>query len=356
MRRYMAATALVLALAGCGGSTSQPASSGVPTTPPDVARYQGADRQQMLEAGAHKEGTVTWYTAIAGDVITALTNGFQQKYPYIKLNVFRADEVQVMSRISQETQANTASFDVTDLNGGATEILKESKLVTPYFSPALANIDDGLKLDPNGKLVNGANDWATIIGFGYNTTLVPKDAVPKSTADLMNPALVGKMALAGTTTGYNWVGSVLAGMGETAGKQWLTDFANKQKPAVQQISGKALLDLIAKGEVPASPTIYRDHVRQAQASNAPVAWIPLDPDVSLVNYVVLDTKAPHPFAGMLFVDYLLSDGQQVLKDNFYTTGSEKLPFKTFIPYADKTTTQYDAATKAWADLFKADFR
>ncbi len=345
---------VVLALAACGGASAPASSAGKSSASP--ARYQGSDRQQVLEAGAKSEATVSWYTAIAGDVIGALTDGFQAKYPYIKLNVFRSDEPAVLQRIITETQANTASFDVTDLNGGSTDILNESKLITPYSSPALSSIPDALKLNAKDGAVDGANDWATIIGFGYNTTLIAKDAVPKTTADLMNPGLTGKMALAGTTTGYNWVGSVLSGMGEDAGKKWLTDFSAKQKPAVQQISGKALLDLIAKGEVPASPTIYRDHVRQAKANGAPVEWVPLEPDVNLVNYVVLGAKAPHPNAGMLLVDYLLGEGQKVFTKYYYTTGSEQLGFKIFIPYQGKTASQYDEATKSWSDLFKADFR
>ena len=52
-------------------------------------------------------------------------------------------------------------------------------------------------------LVTGAGDWTTIIGFGYNSALIPDNAVPKTQADLLNPALSGKLTLAGTTTGYN---------------------------------------------------------------------------------------------------------------------------------------------------------
>src|SRR5690349_19787110 len=64
--------ALVL-LAACGGSqaagspaqsAASGAKSGVPTTATEIARYQGADRQQILEAGAKKEGTLTWYTVM----------------------------------------------------------------------------------------------------------------------------------------------------------------------------------------------------------------------------------------------------------------------------------------------------
>src|SRR5437764_6016956 len=86
-------------LAACGGSASSPTpnpnpgakTSGAPSTLAELAAYQGPDRQQMLEAGAKKEGALTWYTSLAGDVIDGLTNGFKQKYG-IPVDVFRAPE------------------------------------------------------------------------------------------------------------------------------------------------------------------------------------------------------------------------------------------------------------------------
>ncbi|HLG68887.1 MAG TPA: extracellular solute-binding protein, partial [Chloroflexota bacterium] len=235
-------------------------------------------------------------------------------------------------------------------------VLAEGGFVTPFYSPGTANIADNLKTSAKGPLVMTASDWTTNASFAYNKTLIPESAVPKKFEDLMNPGLTGKMALAGTTTGINWVGSVLEAMGQDKGKQFLQQLGEKQKPSVQQVSGKALLDLIAKGEVPSSPTIYHDHVIQAQATGAPVDWVPLEPVVSLASQVGVDVKAPHPYAAMLFIDYCLGDGQKVLEDHHYSTGTEKVPYKLFVPDAGKTADQFQKDLSAWTDIFKADFR
>ena len=341
-------------LAACGSAT--PASSPSDASA-DVARYQGADRQQVLEAGARKEGSVNWYTVMAGDAVEAVSGGFKQKYPYLQVDVFRADAGEVVTRATQEAQAGKHVFDVVDMSSPQIDLIGEAKLFTPYFSPSIASFAPELKFGVSGPLVVSASDWTTIIGFGYNSQLIPESAVPKTQADLLNPALAGKMTLAGTTTGYNWVGSILKAMGEDNGRKFLDQFAKQQKPAVQQISGKAVLDLVAKGEVPASPTIYRDHVRQAAAKKAPVAWAPLEPVPTLATKMAYAAQAPHPNAGLLFVDYVLgAAGQQILRDHFYTTGGEKLPYQLWLPGEGKAATDAAKEAQGWADLFKADFR
>ncbi|MFI5268709.1 MAG: ABC transporter substrate-binding protein, partial [Chloroflexota bacterium] len=50
-------------LAGSGSSIAAAQASGAPSTPEQLAAYQGSDRQQILEAGAKKEGTLTWNTS-----------------------------------------------------------------------------------------------------------------------------------------------------------------------------------------------------------------------------------------------------------------------------------------------------
>jgi len=340
--------------ASAGAGVSGSGASGAPTSVAGIATYQGADRQQMLEAGARKEGTVSWYTVLAGEGVAALATGFEQKYPFLKVDTFRADTAPLFARMTQEAQANKPSFDVADVTTAG--VLTESKLASPFFSPNVANLPSNLKTGVSGATVLTAADWTTNASFAYNKTLIAASAVPKTFTDLLNPALTGKMALAGTTTGQNWVGAVLESMGEDKGRQFLAQLGGQQKPAVQQISGKALLDLIAKGEVPASPTIYHDHVIQAQATGAPVAWVPLEPVVSLASQVGIDVKAPHPYAAMLFIDYCLGDGQKVLEAHHYSTGTEKVSYKLFVPDAGKTTAEFTKQLASWNDLFKADFR
>lgn len=356
---------VLLALSACGGGSaaapppsaaSGAAQTGPPSTPEQLAAYQGADRQQVLEAGAKKEGTLTWYTSLAGPIIDSLTSGFKAKYPYLKVEVFRADESAMLTRALQEAQAGKSVFDAIEVTPTTSLLLNEAKLLAPYASPSAAKLPAALKTGAPNDLTLSASDRISYIGFGYNTKLIPASAVPKKVEDLMNPALSGKLTLAGSTTGNRWAASVLHLMGDAKGRKWLADFAAKQKPTVQQVSGKAVLDLIAKGELPASPTIFYDHVQQAKATGQPVEWVPLDPVVGNAGQVSFDIKAPHPNAGLLYVDYLLGAGQDVLRKAHYFPATQKVPFNVWVPETGKTAAQVEQDAKVWADLFKADFR
>jgi len=357
----------MLVLAACGGGSAAPAAqggsgaqagaqSGPPTTPEQLAAYTGADREQILEAGAKKEGTLTWYTSLAGPIVDSLANGFKAKYPGVNVDIFRSDESAILTRATQEAQANKPVFDVVEVTPTASLLLAQGKLITAFNSPTGAKLPDALKTaGPNG-LIMSASDRVSYIGFGYNTKLITGNAVPKTMDDLMSPELTGKLTLAGTTTGYRWLGAVLHLKGDDAGKKWLADFASKQKPQVQQISGKAVLDLVAKGEVPASPTIFLDHVEQAKDSGLPAEWVPLNPVVANAGQVSFDAKAPHPNAGLLYIDYLLGDGQAILKQNHYFPATEQVPFTPWLPEQGMTADQAAQQDKTWSDLFKQYFR
>ncbi|HEX6511050.1 MAG TPA: extracellular solute-binding protein [Chloroflexota bacterium] len=349
-----------LLLAACGGSAQPFASSGAAAsggamTPVQLAAYKGADRQQLLEGGAKKEGTLTWYTSLAGDVLDHLTGAFKQKYG-IQVDVFRAAADQLITKATQEAQAGKNVMDVLESPPSTGAIMGEAKLLTPFYSPALANLPQDLQRNPKDGLADGASIRMSLIGFGYNTTLVPDSAVSKTMEDLMNPALTGKLSLTGTETGYRWVGAVLRKMGDDKGKQWLQQLAAQQKPSVQQVSGKAVYDLIAKGEIPASPTIFRDHVMEGASQGAPTKWAPLDPVVANLGQVNMAAKAPHPYSALLFVDFLLTDGEQILAKDHYALPTEKLNFDVWVPEEGRTAAQDEQDLNSWSSLFKSVFR
>ena len=356
------AALLALLLSACGGSQAATPSSAKPPASAAAASgfsfiYQGADRQARLEEGARKEGSVTWYTTLAGAGIDALANGFKAKYPYLQVDVFRADEQQLATRASQEAQAGKQVFDVIECAAVTTGILEEAHLLTPFYSPALANLSDQLKSGPAAGQIDAAAVRIAYASFGYNTTLVPENAVPKTQADLLNPALSGKLGLTGSTTGSNWVGNVLNVMGDDAGKKFLSQLASQQKPSVHQVSGQALLDLIAKGEVAASPTIFLAHVQGAAAQGAPVKWVPLDGTaVANVGQDSIAAKAPHPNAALLYMDYLLTDGQDVLRKASYFPATDKVSFTPWVPEHGRTPAEAEAALNSWTALFKSTFR
>jgi iron(III) transport system substrate-binding protein len=116
------------------------------------------------------------------------------------------------------------------------------------------------------------------------------------------------MSIAGTSTGVRWVGSMLV----TMGREFLAKLG-EQEIKVQNISGAALAGLVVSGEVPLSPTIFDANVHTAKQKGAPIEWRPLEPVVTTVGYSGMSSKAPHPHAALLFIDYIHSkEGQQMI--------------------------------------------
>ena len=78
MRHFLSgsAVALVAGLAALGAQAA-------PRTVAEVAQYEGADRQAVLEAGAKKEGQVQLYTV--GTQTQPVLDAFMAKYPFIRL-------------------------------------------------------------------------------------------------------------------------------------------------------------------------------------------------------------------------------------------------------------------------------
>ncbi len=352
-----AALALVLACAPAAAPAAPAPQAAKPTTVAELATYKGADRQQILEEGARREGQLLWYTSQAGDIIPLLTDGFTKKYPFVKVEVFRGDESALVTKATQEAQANQPSLDLIESQLTAIRLLFDLKLLTPYYSPGAKRVPDQFKTKAaDADLVESATDRISLVGFAYNTKLVPESAVPKKQEDLLNPALKGKLALAGSSTGTRWLGSILEGLGDAKGRELLARLAKEQQPKVMQISNKAVADLVAKGEVPASPTVSQAHVLLLARDKAPVAWVPLEPVVGNSGQAALAARAAHPHAALLFLDYLLGDAEQVFHDNTYVTANDAIPFRLWVPEQGKTTEQIERDVKTWSELFKSTFR
>ena len=69
----------------------------------DLANYRGADREEMLKAGAKKEGKLVWYTSLTAH--RDIANVFEAKYPGIKVETYRAGSTDLTRRILSEAQA-----------------------------------------------------------------------------------------------------------------------------------------------------------------------------------------------------------------------------------------------------------
>jgi iron(III) transport system substrate-binding protein len=292
---------IVVALA----TTASFAAQSRPLSFAELALYQGADREKILLEGAKKESQLTFYTSntwVAGPV----SQEFEKRYPFIKANVWRSDSKALLKRLTEEHAAGRYLADVVETSPEYVTLLVRSNLLQDHFSPELSAYDDDAKV--KGK--NGVLAWTNreiYISLGYNTKLVTPAEAPKSLKDYLDPKWKGKMSIAGTTTGTQWIGAVMDAMGR--------EFLEKlgaQEISVQNMSGAALSGLVASGEVPLSPTIFNSNIFTHKQKNAPVEWRPIDPVIAGVGSSGMIVNAPHPHAALLFLDYLHSKlGQQI---------------------------------------------
>jgi ABC-type Fe3+ transport system substrate-binding protein len=290
-----------------------------------IATLSSPDRQAILEEGAKKEGALTWYTSlIVNQAVRPLVDGFNQKYPYIKVDYYRADSTDLIQRISNEYQARRYEVDIIDGTSTAPAI-KAAGWLEKYDSPAAAAYPSELR-DPEGY-------WNTTNLYfmtpGINTRLLSKEEAPKTYEDLLNPRWKGQMAWgispgAGAPT---FVGNALLTMGQDRGMAYLEQLS-KQGIRNLNVSGRAVLDQAIAGEFPVALMIFNHHAVISAQQGAPVDWIAMEPVPALLNVVGLAKESPHPYAAMLFLDYVLSeDGQRVLQQVDYLPSHPNVPAK-----------------------------
>lgn len=338
MSRVVAVSTLVLLLFA-GGSWGQ---SAKPATLAELAVYSGADREQLLLAGAKKEGKVVWYTALAGGSYKDLARAFEAKYG-IPVEAYRGSSRDLIAKVLAESQAKRYLMDVAESSPPLLMLMRAMKRLMPFSSPHLAKFSPDAKEDAGKGTVFWATDRESYMGFAYNKEKLPANAVPKNYDGLLNPALKGRMAFVTTDTGSRTVGAML----RTKGEEFLKRLRS-QDITMHSISGQAMNDLIITGEVEASPTIFRNHALVAAEKKAPVVWVPMDIVPASAGSAGLSSFAPHPHAAVLFIDFLFSpEGQKILENYEYGSAVKEYGFKRWYIEKGMSIEQLERESDRW---------
>jgi iron(III) transport system substrate-binding protein len=274
--------------------------------PSTVYLYKGADRDQRLLDAAKKEGTLTFYTSMQTPESGPLSAAFEKKYG-IKVSLWRATSDQVVQRAITEARGNRNTVDVVETNAPEVEALGREGVVAEYFSPHFKDFPDWA-LPAHHKWASArANLW--IVAF--NTNKVKREDIPKTYDGFADPKWRGRIGI--ESTDQDWMYAVIQFLGEERGMETFRKLS-ALKPDMRL--GHALLaELIAAGEVPVGLTVYSGNADSLKKKGAPIDWMPVEPIVGRPQAVSVASRAPHPNAAMLFVDFVLSpDGQKVLND------------------------------------------
>jgi len=262
---------------------------------------------QDIRGKAEAEGKVVFYATFNTNDTRAMIEGFRKVYPKIEASFYRATDAQLMERILTEARAGKSLWDVVMQTSFYGEAMKKKGLLAAYNSPERKGYREGYK-DSDGMWTSVYTNYAA---FGYNTQQTPRAQVPKSYNDLLKPEWKGNLGMDGRA--YEWFGTMLKAMGQEKGVNFMRALA-KQEPQLR--NGRTLISqLVAAGEFKGALTAYSTTFQQIKDAGAPADWVYLNPVFANIHPAGLSSTAPHPNAGKLFLDFMLSKrGQEIVRD------------------------------------------
>lgn len=313
----------------------------------DLANYRGADREEVLKVGAKKEGKMVWYTSLTAH--RDIANVFEAKYPGVKVETYRASPNDLTRRLLSEAQSKRNLADLIETTPSTLMMMRDNRLLTPYFSPHLARFPEDAREGADRTRVFWTTDRESIVGLGYNRNLIRAAEVPKNFAELARPENKGKIAVSGDTTGVRFIGAMVQAKGEEYVRQ-----LQALDIKMHMISGGAMHELMAAGEMPMSISIFRNHVLAAKPKGAPTEWVPMDLNPTNAGGVALPAGSHSPHAALLFIDFLLSpEGQKIFEEKFrFATSTKDYGFKRWYPEKGLTLERYEKAEERWKKLLR----
>ncbi|MDX3894509.1 MULTISPECIES: ABC transporter substrate-binding protein [Pusillimonas] len=310
-------------------------------------QYQGPDRGQRLQEGAREEGKLMLYTSMAEKDVQDLVGAFEKRYG-IKVEVWRSGKNKVLQRALAEAGAGRNVVDVVQNPAPEMEALHREKLLQPVSSPLHAQLIE--------QALPEHGEWAGMRTYvfvqAFNPQRVSRDELPASYEDLLDPRWKGRLGI--EAKNQEWFMTLMQQMGEKKGLDYFQRLVATNGVSLR--TGHSLLaNMVVAGEVPLAITMYSYLVEQKKAEGAPIDYVALAPTIAYTDGIGIARKAPHPHAAMLFYEFMLSEGQQmVARDHQITTHRRDLPkLDAFSPvYIDpaKVLDTYDEWRKRYDDV------
>lgn len=313
LRRLTIAIGLTFALVACGGSpTASNTNLGAADAAAKFQQYEtlkGQERRDRLVQDAKAEGgDLSLYTSMTADVAEAVTKAFTEQTG-INVTLYRAGSETVLQRLLQEASANHPGADVVETNDREMSAVSSEGLAASYTGERRDLVGE------EGRFENWTATRYNLFTPSWNTTKVPAGEQPKSWEDLADPKWDGQLAM--ELSDYDWY-LTLYGYWQQQGKsdseidRLFADMADGAKV----VKGHTVMgELLSAGQFSVAASNYSYLVQRVKDKGAPVAYQPfVQPVIARPQGVALMKNAPHPAAALLFVDWLLTEGQQVLVD------------------------------------------
>lgn len=297
------------------------------------------DYMAQLYQQAKPEGVVNWYSV--NDIIfdQALANAFEAAYPGITVNIFQGSTPAVLQRVTSEHQAHKDSVDVIG-HAGDISLYEQQGLIKDYV-PMAFTLGNYTQANAGYNVDNDSFVWVLDgAAIAYNPALVNSSQVDtiKSWSDLANPMWKGMIGLADPlafTIEDEW----FLAMNQTTGQSYsgqITQLISgiwANKPHLD-VSWSPTARSVADGtDGIATSWAHVANGLELTGENVSVHWV--NPIYVLPEVTSLATYAPHPYAAMLFENFLFSQaGMTILANKGDITTRPGIPLTTTIPSND----------------------
>jgi iron(III) transport system substrate-binding protein len=289
--------AIVLAMAACGGD--EPAA--------DVGAQSG-ELGSLYEA-AKAEGAVNLYSHVtASEQIEGFVDAFEKAYPGIDVKITNKTGSAILETFLSEKRAGRNDVDVIQYPGMAPfqNEFKDEGFIEAY-TPTSAD------LYPKESTVPGyAYPWLTYnMGAVYNKDLITPEQLEllQTYKGWTDPSWKGKISAGSPGSAsiqralFQWVD-----LDPELGEDWLKKFAGLDPVPFNSVTPAA--ERVIAGEFVASFPQMSVTAARAIPEGAPIGWVTQDYTVTNPALVAVASKAPHPNAAKLLMEFHLSEAGQ----------------------------------------------
>ncbi len=252
-------------------------------------------------AKAEQEGDLVYYGHDSESGIATLLDAFKKDFPKIKTSYVRLQTGALYAKLTSERSAGRFLVDAVQFSDIAPAIDFQKKGgYEQYLSPETAVFKPEYLSNPAGYFAWGG---ATFAGISYNKSRVKGEQIPKVWKDILNPAFKDNISVKFSSSGSQHANWYM--LRKLYGDGFWKEFA-KQKPRGFD-SRAQLFDRLSKGDdAVCGMAEYAGYVL-VKEKGADIELVE-PPDGLTATPIILGipTKAPHPEAAKLFIDWALS--------------------------------------------------
>jgi len=269
-----------------------------------TASLAAAANLDTLADAARREGEVVYYASMNLGEANALIAEFEKRHPPIKVKLQRTGSEKLLTRLLTEARAGKPFADVIQTVEFSMYMLRRQGILARYLAQANSAFPQEFK-DEGFWTTVYYNAYVT----GYNSKLVPLRELPKSYEDLLDTKWKNKLMMEGTKA--DWFAGMLQILGQERGLKYMRGLgcclASSRKYEL-------LAQLVVAGEGAFDINIPAASVERMKERGAPIEWTALGTVPAIMVGIGLATRAPHPNAAKLFLEFVLSrDGQKLMQ-------------------------------------------